>query len=89
MARQESNVREAVDDDKENEDDGMEIDIAEEVDSVSSFMKDISLDEDDAQEGVGSTVTHTGVQSEENGTTDDFENFSDNGDSGRALLELR
>ena len=40
----------------------MEIDVADEVDLVSSFMKDISLEEDDAQDGVGSTVTQTGVQ---------------------------
>ena len=87
MARQENNVRETVDEDKENGDDGMEIDVAEEVDFVSSFMKDISLEEDDAQEGVGSTVTQTDVQSKEDGTTDDFEKFFDDGDSGRALLE--
>ena len=62
MARQENNVRETVDDYEENEDDGMEIDVAEEVDFVSSFMKDISLEEDDAQDGVGSTITQTGVQ---------------------------
>ena len=50
-------MRETVNDDEENEDDGMEIDVAEEVDSVSSSMKVISLEEDDSQDGVGYTVT--------------------------------
>ena len=43
ISRQENNVRETVDDNGENEDDGMEIDVAEEVDFVSFFTKDILL----------------------------------------------
>ena len=43
IARQENNVRETVDDNGENEDGGMEVDVAEEVDFVSFFTKDILL----------------------------------------------